>query len=268
VDLYFQITGSGTGYTFGTVNLGLLASGANAYINLDQFASRAKPSTGDLPNGEKEENITLILKAYTDSGYTTLKWTFQRVVTVHWINSADPAFTVDELDNFDDGTVDGWAVSNVSGNDAGYPHIAVATDYVLSVPYSCKMTSQYTPGNPYTSVIADLYKSFTTPNKTKVYAIIDCRTSHGATANATYVRNKLLQIKFGSTVLTTLGNINFALSTLVDQFPPNKWLRIVVPLTPNITQQLTLEYTYMQNVGGGAVSYGYVWIDDFKLISK
>ncbi|MCL6579207.1 MAG: hypothetical protein K6T73_07455, partial [Candidatus Bathyarchaeota archaeon] len=43
VGLYFQITGSGTGYTFGTVNLGLLASGKNAYINLDEFASRAKP---------------------------------------------------------------------------------------------------------------------------------------------------------------------------------------------------------------------------------
>jgi hypothetical protein len=202
VDLYFQITGSATGYTFGTVNLGLLASGANAYQNLDEFASRAKPSASDLPNGEKEENITLILKAYTDSGYTNLKWTYERIVTVHWINSADPAFTVDVLNNFDDGTVQGWAVTDETGNQAGYPTISVVSDYVLSSPYSVKMKQKPVSGT--VQVRARLYKSFTTPNKDTVFAVLDLRYTN-ITILGEYARGKNLTIKWADSIRVFLG---------------------------------------------------------------
>ena len=260
VDLYFQITGSGTGYTFGTVNLGLLATGANAYINLDEFASRAKPSAGDLPNGEKEENITLTLKAYTDSGYSTLKWTYERIVTVYWINSADAAFTVDFLNNFDDGTVQGWAVANESNNQAGYPTLGVITDYVLSTPYSLRMIQRRADGISIPNEIrARLYKSFTTPNKDKVFAIIDLRT---ALDSGNW--NKYLKVQRDDTVLIQLGR---PYDTVAEHyFPAAKWMRIVIPLPKNTTLEIRVAHDYLQNTVN--VNYAYMWLDDFKIISK
>jgi hypothetical protein len=259
VDLYFQITGLGTGYTFGTVNLGLLGSGADAYVNLDEFASRAKPSASDLPNGEMEENITLILKAYTDSGYTNLKWTYERIVTVHWINSADPAFTVDVLNNFDDGTVQGWAVADIENNylAEGYPKLEVVTDYVLSSPYSVRMGQATTADPAYVS--ARLYKSFTTPNKNVVYAIIDLRIRKADSFGA-YM--KQIFIRRDGTVLVALGKED-TLDT--HNLPENKWMRIVTPLPPNTT--LTVEIVHRYRRISGA-SYAYMWMDDFKIISK
>jgi hypothetical protein len=244
VDLYFQITGSGTGYTFGTVNLGLLGSGANAYKNLDEFASRAKPGAGDLTLGEMEENITLTLKAYTDSGYTNLKWTYERIVTVHWINSADSAFTVDVLNNFDDGTVQGWA----AGGD-GPGTVAVATDYVLSSPYSLKNTRQHTGGVPATYT-TNIYKQFTTPNKDKVFAIIDIRYARSS-ASVEHLSGTIKQDT------TTLIYINSP--------PYDKWVRHVVPLPKNTTLTITIE----RNIHWTAApENSYLWLDDFRIISK
>jgi hypothetical protein len=274
VGLYFQITGSGTGYTFGTVNLGLLASGANAYQNLDEFASRAKPSASDLPNGEKEENITLTLKAYTDSGYSNLKWTFERVVTVHWINSADAAWTVDpqypagNSTNFDNGTVQGWAAANELNNDSGYPTLEVATDYVLSTPYSVKMTGR---DNAATSVTGQrecrsrLYKSFTTPNKDTVYAIADIRYAAYASGN---MMGKNLQIARDTTLLIFIGRPYDTVGTVY--IPANKWVRLVVPLPKNTTLEIRLIMSVLKYYSGGVEPYQdhYLWLDDFKIISK
>jgi|GEM_PF-5253699 len=251
VDLYFQITGSGTGYTFGTVNLGLLASGADAYKNLDEFASRAKPSASDLPNGEKEENITLILKAYTDSGYTNLKWTFERVVTVHWINSADPAFTVDVLNNFDDGTVQGWAARSA----AGALGLGVVTDYVLSPPYSVRLScfDGYLGSRWF-----EVYKSFTTPDKPKVYAIIDCRV-WGQTISGAHSNPEYLTVYQGSNPFIYCG----------PDFPESKWVRFVVPLVKNTTAEIIIHLlaTITQTPSGEGVPV-YLWLDDFRIISK
>jgi len=254
VGLYFQITGSGTGYTFDTVNLGLLASGANAYRNLDEFASRTKPSVGDLPNGEMEENVTLTLKAYTDSGYTNLKWTYERVVTVHWINSADAAFTVDVLNNFDDGTVQDWAVADEAGNSIAT--LSVVTDYVLSSPYSIRMNQAQVIGSN-RQCRARLYKSFTTPNKPKVFVIFDIR--NGGTG--TYVDMKNLKISRDDTLLVYIGKPYDA--THVDYFPKDKWMRIVVPLPANVT--IELRVIAEMNIYAAT---GYTWLDDFKIISK
>jgi len=255
VGLYFQITGSGTGYTFGTVNLGLLASGADAYQNLDEFASRAKPSVGDLPNGEKEENITLTLKAYTDSGYSNLKWTYERIVTVHWINSADAAFTVDVLNDFSDG-VQGWAIKSIS-NVYGTPSVAVATDYVLSTPYSLKATwaNQYNMQGA-----AAIYKSFTTPNKDTIFAVADVRV-YPYLGGATYGDHfQSIQITKDGDVLVYLGNV--AGSGV--QVPEAKWMRIVVPLPKNTT----LEFRIVTYGKCSDICNKNVWLDDFKILSK
>jgi len=261
VGLYFQITGSGTGYTFGTVNLGLLGSGADAYVNLDEFASRARPSASDLPNGEMEENITLILKAYTDSGYTNLKWTFERVVTVHWINSADPAFTVDVLNNFDDGTVQDWAYVVEAYPATPVTTFGVATDYVLSAPYSLRLDGSW---SAYTGEFRyRLYKSFTTPNKSKVFAIIDLRFWKSGTVGVSNFKE--LRIQRDDTILVKIGNYVAAAGDIV---PEGKWLRFVVPLPPNTTLEFRIITRDYYQGASGAGQQLCRRLDDFKIISK
>lgn len=255
VDLYFQITGEATGYTFQTVNLGLLGSGKNAYKNLDEFASRAKPSESELTDGEMEETIKLILKAYTDSDYTNLKWTFERYVTVHWINSADPAFTIDVLNNFDDGTVQGWEGYTTYGTYT----LGVAIDYVLSTPYSLKLTSQ----TGYYTDYCEIYKDFTTPDKNKVFAIFDVRVSHEKPPTDGVIQQ--LNIRRNTTVLVFLGRRVQMSRGEGDFLPRNKWLRIVVPLPRNTSLTLRVR-VYSASIGTDYDTY--LWLDDFKIISK
>jgi len=255
VGLYFQITGSAPGYTFGTVNLGLLASGANAYINLDNFASRAKPSAGDFTNGEFEENITLTLKAYTDSGYTNLKWTHQRTVTVHWIKSDDPAWTQDVLNDFDDATVQGWAGYTTYGSYT----LDVATDYVLSAPYSLKLVSQ----TGFYADYCEIYKDFATPDKNSVFAIFNVRVSHEKLPTDGVIQQ--FNIRQNTTVLVFLGRPVQSSRAGGDFLPRDKWLRIVVPLPRNTSLTLRVRI-YSASIG---TSYDtYLWLDDFKIISK
>jgi hypothetical protein len=255
VGLYFKITGIGTGYTFIPVSLGLLATGTNTYKTLNNFFSRAKPTVAQLPNGTMGENITLTLTAYTDAGYTNLKWTYDRVVQVIWINSADAAFTLDFLDNFDDGTVDGWAATLVYGGYSTYGHctVAVATDYVLTNPYSLKM-ELYCAG--YASVImlnanGYIHKSFTTPNKTQVYAVFDLRSAVSAYA------------------ILTWGAIDKDTTRLmyIKTVPPDKWVRQVIPLPANTTIEIRV-YQAHDQTQQSVNTYSWMWLDDFKIISK
>lgn len=259
VGLYMQITGSGAGYTFGTTNLGLLASGANLYKNLDQFASRTTPTAAQLPAGELQETILLTLNAYTDSGYTSLKWTFTRTVTVYWINSSDPAFTVNNLDNFDDATVDGWAVANETypSGGSGLTTVAIATDYVLSPLYSCKMTAALATFTVQGEYRNRIYKSFTTPNKSKVFAIIDMRVTQ------TVGYAKYVEVQINHIAQSHIGNIYDG--GFQDNFTYNKWMRIVIPLTVNTTLEIEC---VLDCVAAAAPQTAIIWLDDFKIISK
>jgi len=252
--LYFQIVGSGEGYTFTPTNLGLLAGGSNAYACIDAFATRSKPSPSDLPNGEMEEYITLTLKAYSDN-YVTLKWTYPLDVIVHWIDSTNPAFTLDELDNFDDGTVQYWTATAELNEEA--LTAGVASDYVLSGFYSYKvMTSNYPESRVRVS------KSFLTSNKDKVYAIIDFRMYHHP--NAT-MHIKYIAIDRDNTRLLFIGKPYDGSST--DYLPLNKWLRVVVPLPKNTVVNLKIIIDCHNTDVYNTLKFSW-WMDDFKIVSK
>ena len=255
-NLYFQVTGSAPGYTFGTVNLGLLASGANAYQNLDDFASRARPGAAI------SEEITIILRAYTDAAYTVLKWTYERKVQVIFIHSIDGTWTLDVLNNFDDGTVQGWAVTAETANNLVY--CEVRGDYVLSPPYSIRLR-QYTTLTGTYEARARLYKSFTTPDKNVVYAIINLR-SQLEPVGTTWAYNKYLKIQRDATVLIYLGRPYDTVQ--VHYFPNAKWLRVVVPLPKNTTVQVRIVHSLVNYRSAVAVARMDMYIDDFKIISK
>lgn len=256
VTLYMQITGSASSpWSGSTVNLGSLASGSNTYANLDNFMSRTKPAAATV------ESVMFTLKGYSDSGYTTLLYTFNRDITVIFLKSDDGSWTTDFLDNFDDGTVQGWAA--VAETSLTSSTLAVATDYVLSVSYSAKMTSTFTGSSYPATTISRLYKSFTTPNKDAIYAVINCRVSRAGGYDTGYLY--ILTVKISDTFLSRLGVV----LTGADRIPKDKWVRIVVPLAKNTTAELRIALTHTHGEYGGTHSDdAYVWLDDFKLISK
>jgi len=254
VGLYMRVDGYGTGWTFATNNLGLLASGANQYYNLDNFGSRAKPASA------VSETVTVRLRAYTDAGYTTLKWTFERVIDVVFIKSDDGSWTQDVLNNFDDGTVQGWAASNILNNYSGYPTLAVQTDYVLSTPYSLRMDGRPAIGGP-AKLESRLYKSFTTANRNIVYAVFDVRV--GGTYYGTYQWMKQVVIYKDTDILVRIG---VYIASNAHHMPGNKWMRYVVPLPKNTTLELRIHHVTYFSADSGTRAY--LWMDDFKIISK
>jgi len=227
VSLYLRVDGYASGWTFTTTDLGAYGSGGSAYLNIDNFAYRGKPG------GALTEDLTIRLRGYTDAGYTNLKWTALRTVTMVFIKSDDGSWTQDVLNNFDDGTLQGWAVVKDWADGLGTtPSVAVQTDYVLSVPYCARAYYRMDSSNPGSHGIR-LYKSFATPNKNKVYAVIDVRARRTRVSGAAGY-SKWYGFRFAGTMIVFLGRpIDYVAQ---DYVPFDKWMRIVIPLTPNVTQ--------------------------------
>lgn len=111
--------------------------------------------------------------------------------------------------------------------------LGVATDYVLSTPYSLKNTVSGThAGGAQTR--ARIGKSFTTPNKDIVYAIMDIRMHHGGGQGG--IQN--CKVQWNSTLLIFLGKPYDGTSS--GYVPENKWIRIVVPLPKNTAVDIRL----------------------------
>lgn len=239
VSLYMKVDGYNASWSFTSNELSVLGSGSNKYYNLDEFGTKTRPAS------ETSDTITVRLRAYTDSGYTNLKWTFERSVTVFFIKSDDGSWTLDELDNFDDGTVQGWAVGTIP--DPG-PSLGVANDFVLSPPWSLKANN----GRP-TSFSTSLwvYKTFSTPDRAMVVGIADMRFSYALGSAQKYGMN--VQID-GVTILS-----------IASAAPWNRWMRFVFPLSPNSTPEITLR---MNGSSTGHPWWLYQWLDDFQIISK
>ena len=195
VGLYMRVDATLAGWTFTETDLGLLGAGANVYVNLDDFGSRAKPGA------EVTETIALRLRAYTDSGYTDLKWTFQRNLVVVFIKSDDGSWATDLLNDFDDGTVQGWLVEALG--PYGSVVISVEMDYVLSNPYSCRMK---------------VYSHYPGPYVGNIFL-------HGV-----YIWKDASEV-------IHLGKA-YSGSQSTDYVPQDKWMRIVIPLSSGETFEL------------------------------
>lgn len=255
VTLYMRVDGSGTGWTFQTFDLGALAAGSDMYRNLDRLASRAKPASA------LQETITVRLRAYTDAGYSNLKWTYERSILVVFIKSDDGTWTSEILNNFDDGTLQTWSGANDTG--AGSYSFAVATDYVLSPPYSAKSEVNLFGSAGTLSCRQHVQKSIAAINKNIVLAIIDFRLrASGGTQN----RTKWLEVRRDGTVLCYLGR---PYDTVYEDYvPKDKWLRVIVLLPKNTALTLSIYHWACVVKASGDNTYNTIWLDDFKVISK
>jgi hypothetical protein len=252
--MYMQISSiSGLSWTGSTVNLGSLGPGLNAYKNLDNFASRTKPTSAVT------EILTVTLRGYSDSGYTNLVYVHSRDVTIVFIKSDDGSWTTDFSDNFNDGTVDGWTAAldeyYVNYSSAS---CAVATDYVLSNPDSLKLTvhNQGIAFIPSGTCVGEIYKAFTTSSRATVYAILNIRNAIDAGVGGTldYVR-------------ITVNAWNGVPLIYLDTPVLDRWMRIVVPLA--ISTSVTIRMVTKQYGHNSTQSVNsYLWLDDFKIISK
>jgi len=249
VTLYMRVDGYDAAWTFTSNNLGSLASGADMYRNLDHFGSRAKPGAAT------SEQVTVRLRAYTDAGYTILKWTFERVIDIVFIKSDDGSWTQDFLDNFDDGTVQGWTAVNETGNTGAYPTLAASTTYALSLPYALRMRQ----GQSTTEKRARMYKSFTTPNRANVFAILDVRADDIGYAGP---KIKYLIVGKNGDILVYYGRPYD--TSGVDYVPEGVWLRYIVPLPKNTTLEVRVITDWEDNIG----QLMDTWMDDFRIISK
>ena len=266
ITLYMKLLISGPSpWSSNAQTLGSLGSGLNTYINIDNFTSRSKPSNATT------EVLTVTLEAYSDSGYSNLMYTFSRSLTVVFIKSDDGTWTTDYGDNFDEGTIDGWAYAKEVDNGGDYA-LNITTDYILSTPYSLKFGwSLYNSGpNSDYEYRVRVYKSFTTPNKGTVYAIFNIRDYSNDLRPASLAGSflKYLQLKSNDTVLVYLGRSYDTVQA--NYIPINKWMRIVVPLPSNTTVELRmiLDWYYYNHDDYLNWCYASLWLDDFKIISK
>jgi len=232
--LYFKVSGVGspTGWTWASPKLlGSLANGARARY-FWPGNSRTKPASELLG-----ETVSLKIEGYTDSGYTIKVGEKNVSYTFDWIDSGDGTWTTDVLNNFDDGTVQGWAGS------AGTT-VAASTKKYLSPNYSLQHATL--TGNRY------IYRTITVGSGSKAYAIINFLTDHTA-------------IKFRHVYLVAYAKYYYAqddsLGYTLTITLINIWYRAVVPLTPNTTTEIQIG-----DVTSGASPNFY--LDDFKVIRK
>lgn len=267
--LYFKFFVSGTGWSSNSQELGSLAAGGSAYRNFDDFTSRSTPAS------ETEDTLHFELKAYTDAGYTDEVFSFSRDTTVKFIKSDDGSWTLDEHDTFET-DIEGWAqLPEYEGHGADYQEIAISADTYIqgSKSLRVKYHAYYGDPDPMRERRERIYKSFTTPDRNIVYAIINVRVTAQCLVDGCpppdtrKTQLKYLNINYnGGTPLIHLGK-TYDGYVEADYFPRNKWMRLMVPLP----KDSTIELRVVVDVGcyaGGAGCWWHTYLDDIKIISK
>lgn len=112
VSLYFMIsnyTVPSAGWFVGSQYLGLVAITSPIQTFTYSNLNRTKP--GAIPEGSLHESVELVVKAYSDSGYTEFYSQDNFTANFHFIDVTSSAWTRLEYYNFDDGTSQGWGGS-------------------------------------------------------------------------------------------------------------------------------------------------------------
>jgi hypothetical protein len=115
---------------------------AIGYIDVSQtytftyVTSRLKPAS-PISGGRLSETLDLVVKAYYDSGYSSLYSQDDFPVNFHFIDRTSADWTLLYNNKFDDGTVQGWS------GGGSYAAVAVSTDYYRSYPYSLELYCTY-----------------------------------------------------------------------------------------------------------------------------
>jgi hypothetical protein len=175
--------------------LGTVAAAASAFFTYS--FTRVAPV---LTDGEYDEDITIVLTAYTDSGYSSEYANESLLMAVHHFDHTDVSWTVTEHADFN-GDLHSWTASNA----------ALSNTQFYTSPASCKLTG---------GVSSFISKALNTGAKTKARIVMHL---YNQTSTLTAV---------------TVGGVIKKSSML--PLPVNQWTRLAFnfPVNTNVTTSI------------------------------
>jgi hypothetical protein len=238
VGLYVQITlvGGPAGYANYTDQFGLLAANSSSI-----YLWTIDRTTPALAGGELSEAITAEVEFFTDAGYLNSYNSQQLNITIEWFDKGDVAWTQVDVDDFDDGTYQGWA--NASGRidvsfAGGESTLQLVTNHFLSTPYALTVT------NGVTNTSRVVRKQFDASGLgyTKARIIIHARIGSGS---------EKIALKVGDNLILT--------GAVSDVMGNGEWIRIAFNFPVDAAYYVTFQHgnDYLDNM-----------IDEIYLIGK
>lgn len=258
LDLWFKVTPRSLpqGFNFTETELGLISDGGVGEFTIT--IQRTRPSEVEVPPPPStlDEVVGLTLEAYKDSGYTDFYGLVNFDLTFHGLNSNDTGWTVVELANFDDGTLQDWTHVEerilFAGPNTKPPKTTVEANAYVSPPYSAmsRTYSGQTSSDMYEGYIG-LEKTLDLSAYTKAYLVVYLRKS---TTSATRSPVKDTKISIGDELF-------------VFEMPEyGKWFKAVCPIRSLAITAIRIVTRHKVEAYYRDVTYS--WIDDIKVIGK
>jgi len=216
ITLYFKavLVNPPADYTVTEATLGSVGAGSSACF-VATFR-RYKPS---LVDGEYQETVTLRVEAYTDDAYTDLYGYIDIDITIVFIDHTDPAWSVVDIDNFDQGSEEGWAITEKT-IDAAFEDtcwiLDIKSDHYISSPYSLGCDGEASPPRI-------IYKDFDLSAYSKAFIVIHI------------YRVDDFALAIGDQLV-----IPRAISRLL---PSSKWIRLVHKLPTGTTVRVAFHFS-------------------------
>lgn len=259
VPLYLKVRAVATGWSFTTKTLGRVGVTETVQFYLENWGTRSKPSN------EVTDVVTVTFDAYYDESYLIKRGETSTTFNVHFIDSSSPEWTVDALNNFDDGTPQGWTGSVTYGVYS----IGVDGTYKRSPPYSLRVQNYdyYGRTGCYTYYPEiRLWKQFTTPDRDEIYAIFDILLRYQSAVADLWT--KYVMFLFNSNMNSMIGRPFDTVKTSYVSW--DKWIRVLSPLPKNLTTTVKLNLMMYNHRASNWVANEYRWLymDDFKIISR
>jgi hypothetical protein len=210
-------------------------------------ASRSKPTS--IPQGRLTESISLVVKAYYDSGYTNLYSQDNFTVTFNFLDLTSNQWTTLYHDNFDDGTTQGWTVSGEGYNYHG-ASVGVSDTYYRTFQYSLRLDAwaAYSYGTSWRR--GCFQKTFNVGSVNEVYLIYSIRSDDWQ-AHYTY------GVKINGVTYFKSDTPNLATNT---------WYQVAVKLKPAQTNAVQIWTVYVDS--GTGSNHRYSYLDDVYVIAK
>jgi len=242
---YFRVDGYALpqGWTATPFDYGFVAPDETAdlvYPNL----KRQKPTS--IPQGIMHENVTLVVKAYRDIGYTDLYSQDTFDVWFHFIDLTSSAWAVLYYDNFDDGTTQGWSYVNSYGSSSG--SLDTNIDHYRSWPRSLRLGARAWYSYPsYYSSMSCYSKTYNTfLGYSEIYLIYSLKSEKWPTDVSVYIND----VKYFQTDAQPSNNV---------------WYRFALPLWQSTSLNIKI-YAVMSTTDPSQWYYSY--LDDVYIIAK
>jgi len=224
--LYFKVVLNIPNWSISSPSGGALGSvSAGSSANFTVTISRANP------NAETVDSGTMVVEAYTDSNYTNKVGSASLPVTITFENTE--AWTNVMIDNFDDGTSQGWSGGTVTSGLS-----IEAGGYSYQTPEVSGATTE-----------KSISKSVTLPTGSKAritfYFVLKARNVYSSTLTAYLNYIKLLVNDTEVSRMGTVISLSVAGNTTVYTSP---WYKVTFDLTPYVGQTITIALVFGFNV--------------------